>query len=121
MEKPKKFGRPTKYKKQYCQELIDHCAMGLSVDSFSAVIGVCRDTLYEWKKKHPTFSDSIKRAKDAHLLFIERRLTNILNGNRGNITAAIFMLKCKHQWKEEAVEDVNKEPIRIEIIERKTN
>ena len=122
MEKPKKkFGRPTKYKKQYCQDLIEHCSMGLSLESFSATIDCCRDTLYEWKKKHPDFFDAIKRAKEAHLIYVERRLASILNGNRGNVVAAIFMLKCKHQWKEDPIEDTNKEPIRIEIIERKTN
>ncbi len=118
MDKPKKFGRPSKYLKKYCQELIDHCAMGLSLESFAATVGCCRETLWEWKKKHKDFFHAIKCAKEAHLLETERQLVRIIRGGRGNISGAIFSLKCKHQWKEEVTEEISNDPIQIEIVQR---
>lgn len=56
-------GRPTKYKEEYCDMLIDHMAEGYSFETFGAVVDVCKDTLYEWVKVHEEFSDAFKRAK----------------------------------------------------------
>ena len=53
-----KVGRPTKYKEEYCQKLIDHMAEGYSFDSFAGIVDVNIDTLYEWAKVHAEFSDA---------------------------------------------------------------
>lgn len=85
-----KFGRPTKYKPQYCKDLIKYfdkkptkivkvtkIIKGFPVevevekpnpiptfDSFATEhCGVNQDTFYEWVKVHPEFSESFKRAK----------------------------------------------------------
>ena len=58
MSKP--TGRPSKYKPEYDQMLIDHMASGLSFESFAGLIHVCDDTLREWEKVHPSFSASKK-------------------------------------------------------------
>ena len=53
-----KVGRPTKYKEEYCEMLIEHMAEGYSFESFGGVIEVAEDTLYEWAKVNKNFSDS---------------------------------------------------------------
>lgn len=58
-----KGGAPSKYKKEYCQKLIEHMKSGGSFTTFAAVVGVCRDTLYEWVHVHDEFSDAKKRAE----------------------------------------------------------
>jgi hypothetical protein len=64
-------GRPTKYKPEYCDAVIEHMSKGLSFESFAAIIGTHRDTLYEWVKVHPSFSDSMKTGQAKSLLFWE--------------------------------------------------
>lgn len=54
------IGRPTKYKPEYCGYFLEYLRQGLPVDSFGATIGVCKDTVYEWIKKYPEFSDAYK-------------------------------------------------------------
>lgn len=64
-------GRPTKFKKEYCEGLIKHMSGGLSFDTYAAVIEVNPDTLYEWLKKHKNFSEAKKLASIKRNLFVE--------------------------------------------------
>lgn len=73
MSEVNKGGRPSKYDPVYCQLLVDHMTQGLSLESFAAVIDVSRETLYEWQRVHPEFSDTVKAAKDKCLIFWERQ------------------------------------------------
>ena len=57
------FGRPTKYHVKYCQDLIEKLSAGMSVTRFAASINVSKDTVYEWVKVHPDFSDAFKLAR----------------------------------------------------------
>jgi len=52
------MSRPSKYDEKYCEMLIEHMAEGYSFESFGGIIEVNEDTLYEWVKVHPKFSDS---------------------------------------------------------------
>lgn len=57
-----KIGRPSLYKPEYCESVIEWGAMGKSLTWMAAEIGVSRDTIHEWIKVHPAFSDATKRA-----------------------------------------------------------
>lgn len=55
--------RPSKYQDDFPLKLVEHMEDGLSFESFGAKADCCRDTLYEWLKKHPEFSDAKKRGE----------------------------------------------------------
>ena len=84
-------GRPSKYKKEYCEmivvyfdieptkevEVVTTFKNGTTRESseerpnhlkflnkFARSIGVCHDTLIEWTKRHPEFSDAYTHAKE---------------------------------------------------------
>ncbi len=111
-----KRGQPTKYKPEYCEELIkffdrapfreievvtkskggyekiEKKRVPNQLPFFSAFarkIGVHVDTLHEWKKKHKEFSEAYKKAKALQKEFL------IQNGLVGlyNATAFIFTAK----------------------------
>lgn len=87
-------GRPSKYEERYCDEMVEFCKGGLSLTSFAAEIGVCRDTLSEWASKHPDFSASVKRAKAQCAAFWERKAILGVTGDKDvNPTLCIFGLK----------------------------
>lgn len=65
-------GRPTLYRPEYCEQLIAHRKQGLSFESFAAVVGVGRNTLYEWEKAHEEFRDAKARALGECLIFHEK-------------------------------------------------
>jgi hypothetical protein len=111
-------GRPTDYDPKYCQELIDHMKGGLSFESFAALADVNRDTLYEWVKVHPEFSDAKKRGTDLNLIWWERIGRAAMLGHAGkdadgkpiplknfNATLWIFNMKNRHGWRDKQEHD----------------
>jgi hypothetical protein len=87
----KKAGQPTKYKEEYCElvieffnrplwekkkvQILDRGRMVLkeidvpcqlpTIERFALNIGVHFDTVYEWAKVHPKFSESLRKAQQA--------------------------------------------------------
>lgn len=99
-----KLGRPTKYKEEYCQQIIDFFDRPLfeekevssfekgrtvirkisvpcllpTIERFCLNIGIHKDTLYEWVKVHPDFSDSLRRAQQAQQeILVQHGLTGL--------------------------------------------
>ena len=132
MGEKRKVGRPTKYKPEYCQEiikffdreLVHHVAKEvihpkdgvISImeeratdlplfEAFAHSIDVHVDTLHEWKKVYPEFSESYKRAKQ---LQKEHLVTNAMQGRYSN-SFAIFTAKNILGWrdKQEIESNVN--------------
>jgi hypothetical protein len=116
-------GRPTKYKPEYCEQVIEFFSVphtvvvvdkviqknGSVIDCprivpndlptfqrFAHSIGVCKDTIYEWAKVHSDFSDSLKRAKE---LQEDMWLSNSLKGYYPN-TFTIFAGKNMFGWRD---------------------
>lgn len=56
--KPKK-GRPTKYKPEYAKMATPLAMIGYSEEKIGEFFGVNRDTILQWKKRHPEFSGAI--------------------------------------------------------------
>ena len=47
---------------------------GLTDDQIASNMGICRDTLYEWKKRFPDFSDALKKGKEVVDIQVENAL-----------------------------------------------
>jgi hypothetical protein len=124
----KKKGRPSSYNKKYCQDIIDffdispyeiiklkkkykdgtieeiyhEVANDLPLLSkFAVNINVCRDTLIEWTKKHPEFSDAYKKAKEL------QRTILITNGLRNNYQTAFAIFTAKNLTDMRDVQTIN--------------
>lgn len=94
-------GRPTKYKPEYCEALIEHMSQGLSFEAFSAVIDVNQDTLHEWAKVHSRFSEAKKQAFSKCRLFWEKiGIEGIWNveGKTLNTGNYCFQMKNRFKW-----------------------
>jgi len=110
-------GRPTLYEPEYCQQLIDYMATGMSFESFAATLGVCRETLYDWKKRHPEFLHAHKIGIDRNLQFWERLGTKMATGeSKGNTVAWIFNIKNRHGWTDKNEVSLHGENIPIKIV-----
>jgi hypothetical protein len=56
-------GRPTSYKEEYSNQAEKLCKLGATDKELAEFFDVCEDTIHEWKKVHPEFSESIKKGK----------------------------------------------------------
>ena len=92
-----KPGRPTKYSPSYPDELVEHMAQGRSFASFGGIIGVTRETLYEWTRVYPAFSDALKIGRAKGMSLWEDRLATQATASGGNTAAIIFALKNLYQ------------------------
>lgn len=127
------IGRPSKYKPEYCQELIEHMRQGFSFESFAGLTMVNVDTLYEWTKVHQDFSDAKKTGFDLSRLFWEKiGIDNILNTSENfgegagsksqsiNSTVYIFNLKNRFpkEWRDRQEIDSNiKQQIEVSTVD----
>ena len=60
------MGRPSKYKKEYCEQAAKLCRLGAIDEDIADFFNVSFQTLNTWKIKHPEFLESLKRAKRNH-------------------------------------------------------
>ena len=94
------FGRPTKYKAEYCQMLVDHMETGLSFESFAGTIDVCRETLYIWEKEYPDFFNAKKRGFAKCQLWWEKKGAEGLWGSKeGTFNTGVWVFSMKNRFK----------------------
>lgn len=56
-------GRPTKYKDEFCGQVRKLCERGFINIEIAEFFEVNIDTIYEWMKKHPEFSEAMELGK----------------------------------------------------------
>lgn len=86
---PRPVGRPTKYRPEYCQDIIDHMKAGNSIDSFGAYLGekygrqaaAHRQNVHEWQATYPEFHDAIREARSYSAKFFDDIGRNGIVGN----------------------------------------
>ncbi len=100
MFQPMAGGRPTNYQPEFCDGIVEYMGQGFSKTAFAGHIGVCHDTIIEWAKVHPEFSDAVKRGKAARTSSLERGLLENELGPK--VTARIFALKnaSPEEWRD---------------------
>ena len=102
MKEKRPVGRPTKYKPEYCEQLVEHMSKGFSYTTFGAVIDVSLECLYEWERVHPEFSEAKKRAFQKCQLHWETEGKKGMWNTSGegqhenlNTTFWIYNMKCR--------------------------
>lgn len=103
----KKIHGLSKYKPEYCEKLIEHMESGYSYQSFAGVVRVNKDTLYEWEKTHPEFSEAKNIGVELGRIFWEKLgIEHILSTSKPrlgsksiNATVWIFNMKNRFGWK----------------------
>lgn len=103
----KKIGRPTKYDPAMCQMLIDGMSKGFSIEACAGKIGVSKETVYQWVKEHPEFSDAKKTGEALSRDFWESLgIDHILNksyssregGESKSLNAAVWCFNMKNRF-----------------------
>lgn len=73
---------------------------GYSVTALAGEIGVARETLYDWERNNPEFSDALKQSRSLRVRALE---TKLLTADVGpHVTASIFALKnaMPDEWRD---------------------
>jgi len=126
-KKPNPVGRPSSYKPEYCQQMLEffdryytqkkngktEAVDFPSVAGFARKIKVAKSTLYEWAKHHPEFSNVLSQCKDIQEDIL---LSNSLKGSY-HAAFAQFLLKNTHNFKDRTEQETTiKEKRTINIV-----
>ena len=93
-------GRPSSYRPEYCEMVIEAGADGFSLTAFAGMLRVSVDTVYRWMREQRDFSEAVSRASPARVLWWERKLKTSRKG--AEVTASIFALRnaAPTEWRD---------------------
>lgn len=102
-------GRPSEYDPSYCEKVIEWGAAGKSKTWMAAKIGICRDTIYQWERNHPEFSDALKRAKALEQMWWEDSGQDGMTGDKfnGQVWGRSMAARFPDDWREKSELDLN--------------
>lgn len=103
------IGRPTKYDPKYCDLMIEVMKEGASMHEFAAEINVNIDTIHEWFKEYPEFTEAKKIALSKCQAWWERAGRKGLYGNKENMFNSavwIFNMRNRFGWRNETSEEM---------------
>lgn len=87
---------------------------GLTDEQIAKNMGISKQTLYDWKKKYPDFSDSLKKAKEV----VDREIENALfERAKGGIHEVKKTFKVKQTYYDAQGRKCEKEELRTGIDE----
>lgn len=113
------MGRPTEYRPEYCQALIEHMEKGLSFEAFAGALGVAKQTLYNWEKLFPEFVDAKEIGIGRARIFWENLgINHVVNQSESfgqgvsqskslNASVWIFNMKNRFQWRDKQPDEVD--------------
>jgi hypothetical protein len=86
-------GRPTAYRPEMCEQLIEAMAGGHSAEAGAAKIGISARSLFEWQRLHPEFLMAIQEGRHRAMLFWENLAIDVARGKPGNSQMITLALK----------------------------
>jgi uncharacterized protein YcaQ len=98
--KPKHAGgRPPDYRPEFCDRIIELGKLGYSQARMAADLDVCKQTITDWAKRHPQFSDALRRARTHSQCWWETKAQGGIENREFN--AAIWNSSVKSMFRED--------------------
>lgn len=91
-----KVGRPTKYKPQFCDLIIEIGEQGGWLCEMAEACDVVRSTMDEWASSHPEFSEALTRAKQKAQAWFEKSGRTGLYADRFNASLWSKQMAARH-------------------------
>lgn len=95
-------GRPTKYKPEYCEKIVELAKEGKGWVAWAIACGVDRPTLYAWGDQHPEFLTALKEAKLYEQLWWEEIGQSSVLAK--NFQAAVWRTSMQARFREDYTE-----------------
>lgn len=123
----KKTGRKAKEPTRNLEQIEALAMFGLTDDEIAVVLGVCRKTLFKWRKQDARLEEALQKGKSKADLSVVKSLYERATGG-GDTTAAIFWLKNRQpdRWRDRRDFEHTGElkvtgPLQIEIVHTKND
>ena len=94
----KKMGRPTKYKSEMCDVVIELMREGASQQEVLNELNISNDTFYRWKEENPDFSETVKRGIELSQGWWEKQGRVSLRDRTFNYPGWYMNMKNRFKW-----------------------
>ncbi|MFI0473454.1 hypothetical protein ACGLWX_12130 [Halomonas sp. HMF6819] len=91
-------GTQKKPPKDTDKKILDMSQRGLSVSAIARGLGISTALLKAWRENHPELQNALDEGREIEHTKLRSALMDQAEG--GNVTAAIFLLKCRHGYRE---------------------
>jgi hypothetical protein len=119
-ESRRKIGRPTDYDPAFCDSVIALGMEGAGKAEIAYTLGVVRQTLDDWAKRHPRFLDAMSRAREAAAgWWAEQGRKGFLLGKQFNAQAYSFQVRNRFpgEWQERvALTDPDGGVLKVQLV-----
>ncbi len=89
-------GRPTKYKEEYCDLVMEVGSEGGWLAEMAEACDVHRSTMDEWAGKHPKFSEALTRAKQKAQAWFEKTGRHGMTADKFNSSLWARQMSSRH-------------------------
>jgi transposase len=90
-------GRPTDYRVEYCDRLIEIMREGASIEEVAADLDISKTTLYNWAEAHEEFMNAKKRGEELSLAWwVKQGRVQLQNRD---FSATLFYMNMKNRFK----------------------
>lgn len=103
------MARPSKYDPAFCDAVREFGKEGMGKAEIAAELEINRETLNEWCKLHPQFSDAIKSALDLSQGWWERKGREGAVGKVDGFNATGYIFQMKNRFRDEWNDTVKQE------------
>ena len=106
---PPGFGRPSKYKPEYCQRVIELGAEGASMAEMALALDVAKATIWDWAQNHDDFAVALEKARTASQVWWEKAGKTGIFAEKFNAQAWKFIVsnRFKEEYSERRVQEVS--------------
>jgi transposase len=109
------MARPTKYKPEYCQTIIDLMKEGASIEEICLDLDICVQTIYNWCETKPEFLEAKKRGTDfSKGWWMKQGRTNLFSKDF-NYTGWYMNMKNRFGWADKQETDLTSKGEKIEF------
>jgi hypothetical protein len=106
------------YDDSLCEPAVEILSNGKSISRLATTLGVCRDTIYEWRDKHPEFALALKRGRDAAQARWEDIGEDGIMGEIKNFSASAWIFTMKNRFRADYAEDKEHKTVNDSIVEQ---
>lgn len=113
------FGRPTDYRPEFCERVVEWGTIGKSKAWMAAKLGVCKRTIHLWEQRYPDFLSALDRAKALEQMWWEDSGQDGMTGDKfnGQVWGRSMAARFPDDWRESKAVDLTG-TLKIEEIKR---
>lgn len=106
------------YNQALCEKAREIMARGKSIARLATDLGVCRETIYDWRDKHPEFAKALKAGRDAAQAHWEDIGEEGVLGEIKNFSATTWIFTMKNRFRDDYKEDKKDNPVAEVLMDK---